>query len=399
MKGSHGIFSIDGHEWMQGTEASQNRILEVPMSLSSDIKRVLEIFNATKEHPRPYHEFEKVPLRSPERSFDREEGSSASSSGSRFELPESPGGSRATTPFVLPPAPGRKVFRPLAPPQATIREPEEWPGIKAVVSDLVPALPVSPTRWPVMFLTSFAGGSGRSTMASVLIVENARQGRPCLLIDLNESSMYPYLLMAFRQEESVRTGSSWTFYTYKPTGVPIIVIRPDPEDVQEIAAGSARLSTLRDDLVAQASSLFAQSGGLDPLVLIDGPPMTRPFFEEATGVASLILSPIKPDFPSLLSVKEMEKSFDRIERNESRYCERFYLLNRFVSNHPLHQDISEVFRQILSRKLCPFVIPDDPAVEVALAKGESLLDVFSENAATISMTEAARWIFGKFLAR
>ncbi len=126
--------------------------------------------------------------------------------------------------------------------------------------------------------------------------------------------------------------------------------------------------------------------------------------------SSSSISPFTISAPSchLLSCKQFVfASFDplrnqlpnRIERNESRYCERFYLLNRFVSNHPLHQDISEVFRQILSRKLCPFVIPDDPAVEVALAKGESLLDVFSENSATISMTEAARWIFGKFLAR
>ena len=384
---------------MQGTGAFQDRIQEVTMSLSSDIKRVLEIFNATKDNPRPYHEFEKVPLRSPERSFDREDVSPLPPPGSRFGLPGDSGGSRATHTFVLPPATGRKVFRPLDPPQATIREPEEWPGIKAVVSDLVPALPTHPTRWPVMILTSFAGGSGRSTLASVLAVENARQGRPCLLIDLNESSMYPYLLMAFRQEESIRIGSSWTFYTYKPTGVPILVIRPDPGDFQEIAAGTARLSQLRDDFVAQTSAFFSQSGYPDPFILIDAPPMNRPFLQEATNVASLILSPIRPDFPSLLSVKEMEKSFDRIEREESRYCERFYLLNRFESNHPLHQDIYEIFRQILSRRLCPFVIPDDPTVEVALAKGESLLDVFSETSATVSMTEAARWIAGKFLAR
>lgn len=365
------------------------------MSLSSDIRRVLEIFNTTKDNPRPYREFEKVSLRTPERTFEREEGTSPQSPESPFGISGAIGEKRPNAAFVMPPLRSRKVFRPLEAPPAIAREPEEWKGIKAAVSDLVPSLPPSPDRWPVMMLSSLAGGSGRSTLTSVLAVENARRGRPSLLIDLNETSLYPYLFMIFHHEESIRIGRNWTFYTYEPTGVPIIVIRPEPEEFQEGKSEEGFLTGLRDEIVAQASTFLSQMECSNPMVLIDAPPMTRQSFQEASGLASILLSPIRPDLPSLLSVKDMEKTFERIEREESRYCERFYVLNRFVPDHPLHQDVYDVFRQILARRLCPFVIPEDPTVELSLAKGESLLDVFPETPAAVSMAECARWIAGK----
>ena len=363
------------------------------MSLSSDIKRVLEIFNASREKAPPYREFEKAPLRSPDATFDREApGGSPETSGSVFDLRDSPG-EPANMSFA-PPLRSRKIFRQLEPPRVGGRTGEEWPGLKAAVADLVPALPPAPRDWPVLVLTGLAGGSGRSTLASFLAVENARQGRPCLLVDLNETSIYPYLLMTFRSEESVRTGRSWTLYTSEPAKATLIVVRPEtgecgPEE------DPGHLSRLREEIASQAAPLLASATPRKPLVLFDAPPLTRSRLHEVSRFASLVLSPIRPDLPSLLSVKDMEKSFDRFEQEEIRNCERYYVLNRFVPDHPLHQDIHEIFRQILARRLCPFVVPEDPSVELALAKGASLLDSFSETPAALSMADVCRWVAGK----
>jgi cellulose biosynthesis protein BcsQ len=368
---------------------------EPTMSLSSDIKRVLEIFNATRDDTLPYREFEKPPLRSPETTYGREgEGSLPSSPSPAFGFQGLSGKSGSSSVFLPPPQRSRKVFRPLEAPQATGGKAEEWPGLKAAVSDLIPALPSPSSKWPLLVLCSLAGGSGRSTLSSVLAIENARHGRPCLLIDLNETSLYPYLFMNFRQEESIRMGRSWTFHTYEPTGIPMVVVRPDPEELRGDEESGA-LSRLRDEIVSQAAGIFGHSGHPDPFVLIDSPPMTRQDLKETLRISSMFLSPVRPDLPSLVSVKDMEKSFDRLEREENRYCERFYVLNRFIPDHPLHQDIYEIIRQILSRRLCPFVIPEDSTVELAQARGESLLDVFSETSAAISMAEVSRWISAK----
>lgn len=368
---------------------------ETPMSLSSDIKRVLEIFNATRDNALPYREFDKPPLRSPEMTYGREqEGSLPPGPPPAFGLQGLSGKSGSSSVFLPPPIRSRKVFRPLEAPQTAGREAEEWPGLKAAVSELIPALPSPPSKWPLLVLSSLAGGSGRSTLSSVLVTENARHGRPCLLIDLNETSIYPYLFMNFRQEESIRMGRSWTFHTYEPTGVPMVVVRPDPEELRG-GEGSGALSRLRDEIVTQAAGIFGNTGHPDPFVLIDSPPMTRQDLQDSLRTSSILLSPIRPDLPSLVSVKDMEKNFERFEREENRYCERFYVLNRFIPDHPLHQDIYEIFRQILSRRLCPFVIPEDSTVELSQARGESLLDVFPETPAAISMVEVSRWMAGK----
>lgn len=359
------------------------------MSGSSDIKRIMEIFNAARGNAAPYREFERAPLRSPDTSFDREtpEGlRNPPAPEAVFDLP-SPGPPEPNL-FSVGSLRSRNVFRPAEP-----RAPREgWPALDAALSDLTPAVPAIPAPWPVILFAGMAGGSGRSTLASIVSLTYARQGRPSVLIDLNETNLFQYLLMEFKREEFVRVGRTWTLYTYEPTATSLIVVRPDPFLSGLEEENDRALSRLKDEIVEQASAILPPSGGRPPLLLIDAPPLTRARLSEAALLSSLVVSPIKPDLPSLISIKELEKTFEACEREQGRYCERYYLLNRFISDHPLHQDIYGIFRQILSRRLCPFVIPEDPQVELALAKGASLLDAFSESPAATSLDEAARWI-------
>jgi cellulose biosynthesis protein BcsQ len=366
------------------------------MSLSSDIKRIMEIFNAAKENPVSYREFEKAPLTSPETSYEREVPED------RGKSPESVFGKghpdRRTTLFFVPSLRPRKPFRPVeAGPPGEPSAPgqgERWPALEAALSELVPVLAGARQEWPLLLFTGLSGGGGRSTLASVLSVVSARQGRPCLLIDLNETNIFQYLLMPFRREEFVRVGRTWTLYSYEPTQTPMIVVRPDlGERPGEEEAGF--LERLRDEITDQASGILTVSGGPTPLLLVDAPPFSRQGLYEASLLSSLILSPVRPDLPSLVSIREMEKSFEAFEREQARYCERFYLLNRFQRDNPLHNDIYGIFRQILSRRLCPFVIPEDPAVELSLAKGASFLDTFPETPAATSMEEVSRWIVSR----
>ena len=363
------------------------------MSFSSDIKRIMEIFDAAKNHPVAYREFEKPPLRAPDTSFDRDAPeSSRKTPESVFDLPNRP--EARPNLFFIPSHRPQKGSRPF-PAAQNGQTREQWPALEAALLELVPAISGAPADWPVLLFTGMAGGCGRSTLLAGLSIMTARQGRPCLLIDLNETNLFPYLLMEFRKEEFIRVGRTWTLYTYEPTATSMIVVRPEPGEsaLEENEAGA--LSRLKDEIVDQAAGLLPPSATRTPLVLVDSPPMTRQRLYEASLFSSLILSPVKPDLPSLISIKEMEKDFESFEREQARYCERFYVLNRFVAEHPLHQDIFGIFRQILSRRLCPVVIPEDPTVELALAKGASLMDAFSTSPAATSIAEAATWIGSK----
>lgn len=361
------------------------------MSLPPDIQRIIDIFNAAREKPVPYREFSRPPLHSPDTTFDREppEPSGKAPAPESAFAPHHPGIQPSNAPlFFAQSLRAKKVFRPAE----TGETGQGWPALEAALSELVPAIPAVREKWPVLLFTGMAGGTGRSTLASAFSVANARQGRPCVLIDLNGTDIFQYLLMPFRREEFVRVGRTWTLYTYEPTRTPMIVVRPEPGERTFEEEEDGALSRLRDDIVDQASAILTASGGPSPLLLVDAPPLSRQRLYEASLFTSLILSPVKPDLPSLISVKELEKSFEMFEREQARYCERYYLLNRFVQDSPLHQDIYGIFRQILSRRLCPFVIPEDPSVELSLAKGASFLDGFPESPAASSMAEASRWI-------
>ena len=175
--------------------------------------------------------------------------------------------------------------------------------------------------------------------------------------------------MKFRKEEFVRVGRTWGPST--PTN------RPGPPS----SSSSVRTPVVRP-------SWRAAPG---PLVL-----GRRPSHDPATtlrGLPDLLPEPLsRPSRPRLPDLDQGTwKRTSTPSRGSRSTTSKLYVLNRFVAEHLLHQDIYGIVRKLLGRRLCPFVVPEDPTVELALTKGASLLDVFPETPAASSMVEVSRW--------
>jgi len=139
---------------------------------------------------------------------------------------------------------------------------------------------------------------------------------------------------------------------------------------REILAAGPGNHRIVIDLAAGSSWLVQRLADLNPTVLV----------------------PIVPDMNSVMSLRSVERMFQRIVDCEGRPLLPFYVLNQFDAALPLHLDVREILRGQLRDRLLPFTIASSQAVSEALAEGMTVLDYAPDAPVSQDYLDVAAWL-------
>jgi hypothetical protein len=353
------------------------------MSQSPDLERIMSYFHKGAETEATYVEFPST-LPKPVR-----------------PQPEPP----RTRPIPAPPRPAPPpVERPVSVPPAHRPAPHfqgpalpgEWPALDEALRKGLPEGAGTEGAWTPILMTGLAGGTGKTLLLTLLATTLALRNTPVILVDLNGSSFIPFLFIGCHRVETTRVGRAWTSYFHEGRQIPLLSVRVEgPFSGDPDSGTDLTFSDLYHEIRAEAPALFPFSDAARPTILIDLAASARPVFEETVSRSRLVLSPIIPEIPSLLSVKELENYFEALETGKGIYCERFYLPNRFSGENPFHAHLLGKFQWLLNRRLCPVVVPEDPALGSFLAQGETFRRLLVQNGITHTLGPVLGWLAEK----
>jgi cellulose biosynthesis protein BcsQ len=295
--------------------------------------------------------------------------------------------------------------RPLSPPVRTPpRQPvtpvpvppssDELPALDRAIGKSRPTIVQTEKRWPAVLITGPAGGTGKTLLLASMAAQWALMGRSVIVLDLSPSSFLSFLFLGQQKTETARAGKIWTSFFMNGEKIPLLSVRMDPPFYSRSGTDLA-FTDLYHEIRKEAPALYSFPHHPTPVILLDLPMANRSLFEEAVDFGPLVIAPLIPEIPSLLAAKEMENFFDRAEAEKGIYCERYYIINRLHHGNSFHNHLAGRFDWLLNTRLCPLSIPENPALETLLAKGENFLGIQSDIEFPAVFEQVSRWVLDR----
>lgn len=350
------------------------------MSQSPDLEQIMSYFQTESGGaPSRYVEFPRTPL---------------------APVKPLPGKRRIQTlPPPAPPPPTPEPSTPelsITPEKSSTALSGEWPALDAILGKERTGRPTSIRKWPTILMTGSVGGTGKTLLLASIAARLALRGRPVIVVDLNGTSYLPFLFIGSHKVSTTRMGRIWTSFFHEGVQIPLLSVRTDgPLSGATDPGIDLSFSDLYNEIRAEAPALVSLPDLPLPLILVDLDASGRPIFEETVTRAQIALSPVAPEIPSLLAAKEMENYFGTLESGKGIYCERYYIINRLSGDNPFHAHLRSRFESLLSRRLCPVIIPEDPLLESLLARGEPFLTILSRIGVSRAIEETGRWLLDR----
>lgn len=252
----------------------------------------------------------------------------------------------------------------------------------------------------VIAIVSAKGGVGKTTITANLGVAIAQRSYPVTIVDLDPQNAMQWHLGGLDQDDSngvcalcgPRSRLADACYT-SPFGVDFIPYgnggepqRMRFEQMLEQQDGWLRNQLRRANLPA------------DAVVLLDTPPGPTIYLKQAIQAADFLLVVVLADAASYATLPEMEELIATYGHSSFADIGSAYIVNQ-GSHGQLAQDVTSLFADSLGKRMVPYVVPESPLVEEALAYERPVLQYDPDNAAAKSIQEIADWLLSGLSGR
>ncbi|GAB1393806.1 ParA family protein [Rhodocyclaceae bacterium] len=229
------------------------------------------------------------------------------------------------------------------------------------------------------------GGVGKTTTTLNLAAASARQGKRCLLVDLDPQSH----LSSIHTIDGVEARASiFSLYQHNRPLVELVMEWPTlgwliPAHAELIKVDSlfGKGPNIINRLKAGLSELAAaeNSKGKSDITLIDCCPFLGVLSLNAIFAADGILIPVSSDHLSLRGAQQINRTLTALEPVLKRRVPRRYLLTRYDRRRRMSQDILTQMQTQFGDDVCTTVISENVAVAESPAIGR---DVFAHAASS-----------------
>jgi len=199
----------------------------------------------------------------------------------------------------------------------------------------------------------------------------AAGGESSLLVDTHSYS----LLQLFFGAREIRAGASRAF----------------------VSANSAPLRVMAldrwrdEDEFPPLNQIAQHIEGMDR-ILIDISTASLRLLREILPLTPTVVVVLAPDMASVVSLKSLQREFQRMEEETDREIDAVYVLNRFDPALRLHRDIRDRLVRQLGKSLLPIAVHRSHAVSEALSGGMTIVDYAPEAQTVEDLRDLAHWV-------
>ncbi len=226
---------------------------------------------------------------------------------------------------------------------------------------------------PAVAFFSLAGGTGKTSLAASMGSLLASEGESSLLVDTHHYG----LLQLFFGAREIRPGTSRAFVSAHSAPLRVMA-----------------LDRSRDEGEFPPLNQIAQHVEGMGRILIDISTASLELLREILALAPTVMVVLAPDMASVVSLKSLQREFQRMEEEADREIDAVYVLNRFDPSMRLHRDIRDRLARQLGKRLLPIAIHRSHAVSEALAGGMTIVDYAPDAQTVEDLRDLAQWIRG-----
>jgi len=222
------------------------------------------------------------------------------------------------------------------------------------------------------------GGVGKTTTALNLAAASARQGKCCLLVDLDPQSH----LSSIHTIEGVEARASiFSLYQHNRPLNELLIEWPTlgwliPAHAELIKADSlfGKGPNIINRLKAGLTELAAAEEGKwkSDMTLIDCCPFLGVLSLNAIFAADGVLIPVSSDHLSLRGAQQINRTLNALEPVLKRRVPRRYLLTRYDRRRRMSQDILTQMQTLFGADVCTTVISENVAIAESPAIGRDI---------------------------
>lgn len=224
---------------------------------------------------------------------------------------------------------------------------------------------------PAVAFFSLAGGTGKTCLAASIGCLLAAEGERSLLVDTHSYS----LLQLFFGAREIGAGASRVFVS--TNSAPLRVMALD--------------RCCDEGEFAPLDQIARHVEGMNR-ILIDISTASLGLLREILPLAPTVVVVLAPDMGSVVSLKPLQREFERMEEATDREIDAVYVLNRFDPSLRLHRDIRDRLNRQLGKRLLPITVHSSHAVSEALAGGMTIVDYAPEAQTVRDLSDLAQWV-------
>ncbi|MFZ6772767.1 cellulose biosynthesis protein BcsQ [Undibacterium sp. SXout7W] len=245
----------------------------------------------------------------------------------------------------------------------------------------------------VIAIVSAKGGVGKTTISANLGVGFAQRKHPVLIVDLDPQNAMQWHLGGMDAVNSKgisdltgsRTRLAGVSYT-SPYGVDFVPYGQSGE-VQRMRFEQV-LEEKEDWLLKK---LEAANLPRNTIVMLDTPPGPSVYLKQAMYAADFLFVVVLADAASYSTLPEMEDLIATYGNRSGSQVGSFYIVNQ-GSQRQLAQDVTSLFAERLGKRMVPYIVPESPQVEEALAFEKPVVLYEPDNLASEHIQKIIDWV-------